>query len=199
MIKYDGKNHWILASLVWIEVENRDAGVPSVESVLTTSSLFAGSYEIEECSRCGCDSVSHDSHYRWRTLCGKYSPRHGEEIIRLQHGPNVNVWKMNVYFTFRSDGTVQDKGFNFSFIALSDVSKLSRNLSSSQLERNQSGLGSHVCNRVYMSHIPPLSPIWRGSGMRLSWQRLRGRLKEGYISALFSHPLNRRSVDKLIS
>lgn len=197
MIKYDGKNHWILAWLVWIEVENRDTGVPSVERVLTTSSLFAGSYEIEECSRCGCDSVAYDYRYGWprRTLCGKYSSRHGEEIIRRQHGPNVNVWKMTVYFTFRSDVTVQDKGFNFSFIALSDVSKLSRNLSSSQLERNQSGLGSHGCNRVYMSHIPPLSPICRGSGMRLSWQRLRGRLKEGYISALFSHPLNGRSVD----
>lgn len=91
-------------------------------------SVFVGSYEIEECSRCGCDSLSFGDRYASPNvvLCGKYSPRHGQGVreTRGPGSPDRSEFGENIYFYFRSDGTVQYKGFNISYIVGSSTGKL---------------------------------------------------------------------------
>jgi len=93
--------------------------------------FFVRSREIEECTLCQCDFLKVDKDYndlRFPGICGRYSPNSEEYLLYLEGRAPSDIEtprppERSVYIRFVSDDTVNYKGFNLSFIVISDSRK----------------------------------------------------------------------------
>ncbi|CAH3039472.1 unnamed protein product, partial [Porites lobata] len=87
--------------------------------------IFSFSFDIEECKDCDCDKLTYSSSYFGFTssnaICARRTSRHQEAIKMQDAYPHYTRTVRDIWFRFVSDDTVFYKGFNLSYIVLSET------------------------------------------------------------------------------